>query len=398
MADTAPVTQGTALSATQLNAAAKFAGSFAYSPAAGTVLAAGTHTLSVTFTPADTSLYTTATASTTLVVTVPRTTPTVSWATPAAITQGTALSATQLNATASVPGTFLYAPAAGTVLAAGTHTLGATFTPADTTRYTTATASTTLAVTAPPTAPTVSWRSPAAITQGTPLGATQLNATASVPGTFAYTPAAGIYLAAGTHMLRATFTPADTARYTSTTAMTALVVNPPPFQLTVLRPTGGTISAAGIPAAPGAPTARRACRWRSGSGSGDAGPRLHLHRVDGRLRGQRPELLAGPGRSSHLRRDVHGRKVAHSGRRRQRPWRPARRGYSPCRARATQFRARRLNARARVRTSAPIDLKNPCGAGSAAVPPAAGRRAFSGPDIAQAPSRSRPPMVLDNSR
>ena len=251
-----------------MNAAAKFAGSFAYSPAAGTVLAAGTHTLSVTFTPADTSLYTTATASTTLVVTVPRTTPTVSWATPAAITQGTALSATQLNATASVPGTFLYAPAAGTVLAAGTHTLGATFTPADTTRYTTATASTTLAVTAPPTAPTVSWRSPAAITQGTPLGATQLNATASVPGTFAYTPAAGIYLAAGTHMLRATFTPADTVRYTSTTAMTALVVNPPPFQLTVLRPTGGTISAAALPAVPGAPTARRPCRWRSGSGSG----------------------------------------------------------------------------------------------------------------------------------
>jgi hypothetical protein len=79
----------------------------------------------------------------------PLTTPTVSWATPAAITQGTALGAAQLNATASVPGTFVYTPPAGTVLSAGTHTLGATFTPTDTTRYTTATASTTLVVTVP---------------------------------------------------------------------------------------------------------------------------------------------------------------------------------------------------------------------------------------------------------
>ena len=98
----------------------------------------------------------------------PRTTPTVSWATPAAITQGTALSATQLNATASVAGTFVYAPAAGTVLAAGTHTLRATFTPTDTTRYTTATASTTLVVNAPRTTPAVSWATPAAITRAPP--------------------------------------------------------------------------------------------------------------------------------------------------------------------------------------------------------------------------------------
>ena len=39
---------------------------------------------------------------------------------PAAITYGTALSAAQLDASASVPGTFAYSPAAGTVLTAGT--------------------------------------------------------------------------------------------------------------------------------------------------------------------------------------------------------------------------------------------------------------------------------------
>ena len=50
-------------------------------------------------------------------------------------------SATQLNATASVPGTFVYTPAAGTVLNAGAaQTLSVTFTPTDAANYTTATA------------------------------------------------------------------------------------------------------------------------------------------------------------------------------------------------------------------------------------------------------------------
>jgi hypothetical protein len=43
-------------------------------------------------------------------------TPTITWNTPASITYGTALSSTQLNATASVPGTFAYSPAAGSIL------------------------------------------------------------------------------------------------------------------------------------------------------------------------------------------------------------------------------------------------------------------------------------------
>jgi len=245
-------------------------GTFAYKPAAGTVLAAGTYTLRATFTPADTKLYTTASASTTLVVTGPVTTPKVSWAAPAAITEGTPLGAAQLNASASAPGTFVYVPAAGTILPAGTHTLRAAFTPADTTLYAAASASTTLVVTAVRTTPVVSWAMPAAITQGTPLGAAQLNASASVPGTFVYDPAAGTVLAAGTYTLRAVFTPADRLHYTTASVMTALVVNAPPterrpasesstapaaptppvdpqtFQLTVVRPTGGTIWAAGI--------------------------------------------------------------------------------------------------------------------------------------------------------
>ena len=72
--------------------------------------------------------------------------PTVMWATPAPIVYGTALSGTQLDATSALPGSFSYSPAAGTVLTVGQQTLTATFTPSDTTDYTTATATVTLTV------------------------------------------------------------------------------------------------------------------------------------------------------------------------------------------------------------------------------------------------------------
>lgn len=72
--------------------------------------------------------------------------PTITWPTPANIVYGTALSGTQLDATASVPGSFVYTPAAGTVLSVGAHTLSVTFSPTDTTDYTTATATVTQTV------------------------------------------------------------------------------------------------------------------------------------------------------------------------------------------------------------------------------------------------------------
>ncbi len=84
--------------------------------------------------------------------TPPGTTPTITWSAPAAITYGTALSATQLNATAtdglvSVPGTFVYTPPAGTVLNAGaSQTLNVAFTPTDLATYTTASGTTNIAV------------------------------------------------------------------------------------------------------------------------------------------------------------------------------------------------------------------------------------------------------------
>ena len=51
---------GTALGSSQLNATANITGNFTYTPAAGTVLPAGNHTLNVLFTPTDSGTYTTA--------------------------------------------------------------------------------------------------------------------------------------------------------------------------------------------------------------------------------------------------------------------------------------------------------------------------------------------------
>jgi FG-GAP-like repeat len=81
-----------------------------------------------------------------LKITPAKVAPTIIWATPADITSGTALSATQLNATANVPGTFLYTPAAGTVLNVGSQTLLAVFTPTDSTDYSPARATITINV------------------------------------------------------------------------------------------------------------------------------------------------------------------------------------------------------------------------------------------------------------
>ena len=111
------------------------------------VLAPGADTLTASYTPDSTSstLYTGATGSSTITVT--KATPSITWNTPAAVVAGTALSATQLNATASVPGTFVYTPPLGTVMSSiGTTTLSTTFAPTNTADYNTATASVTLTV------------------------------------------------------------------------------------------------------------------------------------------------------------------------------------------------------------------------------------------------------------
>jgi hypothetical protein len=81
-------------------------------------------------------------------LTVNKVTPTITWSNPSNITFGSALSGVQLNATASVPGAFVYNPPAGTVLPAGNgQTLSVQFTPTDTTNYNNASANVSINVT-----------------------------------------------------------------------------------------------------------------------------------------------------------------------------------------------------------------------------------------------------------
>jgi uncharacterized delta-60 repeat protein len=154
-------------------------------------------------------------------------TPKITWTNPSGIVYGTALGTTQLDATASVPGTFTYSPAAGTILEAGNgQTLSVAFTPTDTTDY--ASATSTADINVAQAAPTITWANPANITPGTPLGAAQLDAIASVPGIFTYTPAAGTILNAGANQtLAVAFAPTDTTDYTSATVTVHISVKNP---------------------------------------------------------------------------------------------------------------------------------------------------------------------------
>src|SRR5205823_6731799 len=137
----------------------------------------------------------------------------------------------QLNATAPVAGSFTYTPAAGSIPTAGVNTLSVTFTPTDTTDYTTAVKSVQLIVNQ--TAPVITWASPATIFYGKSLSATQLNAaayqlngTTPLDGTFVYSPAVGTVLTVGLQQLSVTFTPNDTANYTSMIKSVPLTVSP----------------------------------------------------------------------------------------------------------------------------------------------------------------------------
>ncbi|MBS2213776.1 fibrobacter succinogenes major paralogous domain-containing protein [Carboxylicivirga mesophila] len=139
--------------------------------------------------------------------------PTISWSNPADIQYGVALSAEQLNATASVEGTFSYMPRIGTVLEAGAEQeLTVNFTPEDKGSYKEVSASVLINVL--PGEPEITWENPADIVYETALGETELNATANIAGTFVYTPELGTVLTAGNEQeLMVAFTPEDTDNY-----------------------------------------------------------------------------------------------------------------------------------------------------------------------------------------
>jgi uncharacterized repeat protein (TIGR03803 family) len=80
----------------------------------------------------------------------------------------------------------------------------------------------------------VTWTNPAAIIYGAALGSSQLNASANVAGSFAYMPASGSVLSAGTNVLTAVFTPNDAVDYNIVTNTVDLVVRPAPLSVTAV--------------------------------------------------------------------------------------------------------------------------------------------------------------------
>jgi len=89
--------------------------------------------------------------------------------------------------------------------------------------------------------PQITWNAPASIVFGTALGTAQLDASATVPGTFVYTPAAGILLDAGINQtLSVRFTPTDATDYSTVNATTTTIT------VTRLTPTLNTAAPGGI--------------------------------------------------------------------------------------------------------------------------------------------------------
>lgn len=154
---------------------------------------------------------------------IPKKDPLVTWTNPADIKFGTPLSATQLNATANVAGTFVYTPSIGTKLEAGANQiLKVDFIPTDAKSYNVASKTVKINITKDP---VITWANPADISYGTKLSATQLNATADVAGTFVYSPPIGTQLNVGANqVLKVVFTPADGTLYNATSKTVAINV------------------------------------------------------------------------------------------------------------------------------------------------------------------------------
>ncbi|MCY2938808.1 MAG: DUF4347 domain-containing protein [Planctomycetota bacterium] len=232
----ANITYGALLTVTQLNATATGSsasgatapGGLIFSPSLGTSLDAGSQTLSVI--AVATSNYLEASKSVMLVV--DKATQTITWNDPASIVYGTLLNGPQLNATVkgvtggSAAGALSYDSGAGTLLNAGSQVL--TVTAAATKNYNQAVKSVTIKVDKAP--QSIAWDTPANITYGTLLSATQFNATASgsstfgatAPGVLVYEPPLGYMLNAGTQALNVTA--AATGNYLEAFKSVAIIV------------------------------------------------------------------------------------------------------------------------------------------------------------------------------
>jgi hypothetical protein len=232
-ADPSDIPYSTALSATQLNATVSVSGveahgAMTYTPAAGINLNMGA-SQALLVEVAGSSNYNP--ASKTVHINVTKADQTITWSNPADIVYGTALSASQLNATVSVPGVeahgaLTYTPALGVKLGAGdAQELKVDVAGSD--NYNPATV--TVYINVIKANQTITWAAPSAITYGTVLSATQLNASVagisggSAAGALTYDPASSTILGYGVHTL--SVTAAATVNYFVATTDVQITVN-----------------------------------------------------------------------------------------------------------------------------------------------------------------------------
>ncbi len=220
---------GTLLGTNQNDATSTTPGSFSYNPTNGTVLAAGTNTLSVVFTAGDTN-YTTNILSVPLVVTPA----------PLSVSANNAVRGYgQANPvfggilTGVVNGdnlTATYASPAGTNSPAGNYPIVPSLVDPNgrLANYTVGSTNGTLTVSKA--LPAVNWPVPTNMVYGTLLGTNQNDATSTTPGSFSYNPTNGTVLAAGTNTLSVVFTAGDT-NYTTNILSVPLVVTPAPLSV-----------------------------------------------------------------------------------------------------------------------------------------------------------------------
>jgi len=229
----AGIPYGTALTSNQLNATASVPGSFVYSPNNGAILNTGPHTLFVTFTPTDTTDYSSAGASVNLVVAPAALSVTASNASRAYALTNPVFGGTiaGLENGDSIAAT--YNCSAGSNSTVGPYAIVPTLVdPGDRqTNYTLSLVNGTLTITQA--VPLMIWSNPPAITYGTALTSNQLNAKANTGGNFVYSPTNGTVLNAGTNALSVTFNPSDAVDYRSVTDSVSLLVMLMPIALNI---------------------------------------------------------------------------------------------------------------------------------------------------------------------
>ena len=196
------------------------------------MLAEGTDTLTIHYTPdtASASLYTVATG--TISVSVNQTTPAITWLMPVPITYGIALSGMQLNAAASTSGTFSYTPTTGTVLSAGQHQLSVTFTPTDTTNYRSVTSTVSLNVSQAPLSISANNVSRIYGAANPPLSGTLSGAVNGDTFTETFSTSATVSNSAGTYAIVPSVTGASLADYSVATTNGTLTISPAPTTTT----------------------------------------------------------------------------------------------------------------------------------------------------------------------